>query len=214
MRVVTHTHVCLCVVRGFQGDLWNRNMHLCFCVYFIFTFPQISFSSYPKSQENSCLTILEILCYMPHHRKKLMLSNSAPFQIPREEKLIGPAGVHCTHLSSNHLWPRKQQPTVQTWAYSCHPEDGDKGGGLKAWEKRSVSVWRHPRYHSTLHSRAERGLMHFRIIFNNQGHTLEDFLHIPQSSQKLNLARRVLLCIPNVADTDGCPSNSLFLLLN
>ena len=105
MHMVAHTHVCLYVVRGFQGDLWNQNMHLRLCVYFIFTFPQISFSSYPKSQENSCLTTLEILCYRPHHRKKLMLSNSAPFQIPREEKLIGPAGVHCIHLSSNHLLP-------------------------------------------------------------------------------------------------------------
>lgn len=82
-------------------------------------------------------------------------------------------------------------------------------------EKRSVSVWRHPRYHSTLHrKRAERGLMHFRIIFSNQGHNLKDFLHIPQSSQKFNLAKHILLCIPNIADTDGCPSNSLFLLLN
>lgn len=44
-----------------------------------------------------------------------------PFQIPREEKLIGPAGVHCIHFSSNHLWPRRQQPIVQTWRLRFTP---------------------------------------------------------------------------------------------
>ena len=156
--------VCVCgggwISRGLMEP---KCVSMSLCVSISFLPSQTSAFHIPNDRQTAgCLTILEILCYRPNHVKKLMQSDDAPipdsqgreadwsswcplYTLQLQSSVTKEATAHCTDMDAE--------------AYSCPPEDGDKGGGLRGQEKRSVTVWRHQRCHSTLHSREKRGLM-------------------------------------------------------